>query len=72
MASRAGESPPPRARGLLSAIVASRLRCFSTTERVSNVLFVLLHLSLLLVFVVPVSRCAIALAFGGYALGCGP
>jgi stearoyl-CoA desaturase (delta-9 desaturase) len=52
----------------LSAIVASRLRCFSTTERVSNVLFVLLHLSLLLVFVVPLSGCAIALAFGGYAL----
>jgi stearoyl-CoA desaturase (delta-9 desaturase) len=37
-------------------------------ERISNALFVLMHLSLLLVFVVPVSWPVIALALGGYGL----
>ena len=37
-------------------------------ERVSNVLFVLMHVSLLLVFVVPVSWPVVALALGGYVV----
>ncbi|MGH7435192.1 MAG: acyl-CoA desaturase [Polyangiaceae bacterium] len=37
-------------------------------EHVSNVLFVAMHLSLLLVFVVPLSRAAVILAIAGYVL----
>jgi stearoyl-CoA desaturase (delta-9 desaturase) len=44
------------------------LRRFSPIEHVSNALFVAMHASLLLVFVVPFSRAALALALGGYAL----
>jgi stearoyl-CoA desaturase (delta-9 desaturase) len=52
----------------LSHVAAPRIRRFSAMERVSNVLFVAMHLSLLLVFVVPVSWHVVALALGGYAL----
>ncbi len=49
-------------------LAAPHLRRFSKMEHLSNALFVALHLSLLLVFVVPVSWKVIALAAGGYAL----
>jgi len=52
----------------LSAAIASPLRRFTVVERVSNVLFVAIHLSLLFAFVVPLSHTALALALGGYAL----
>jgi stearoyl-CoA desaturase (delta-9 desaturase) len=44
------------------------LRRFTLIEHVSNALFVAMHASLLLVFLVPLSRGALALALGGYAL----
>src|SRR5580658_459212 len=53
---------------LLSSIVAAPLRRFTAIEHVSNVLFVVVHLSLLFVFVVPLSWKVAALASGGYAL----
>ena len=52
----------------MSPIPASRVRRFTPMEHVSNALFVLIHLSLLLVFVVPVSWGVVALALGGYGL----
>jgi stearoyl-CoA desaturase (Delta-9 desaturase) len=45
-----------------------QLRHFTATERVSNVLFVVMHLLLLLVFVVPLSSRLALLGLGGYAL----
>ena len=47
-------------------MAAPRLRRFSAIEHVSNVLFVAIHLSLLLVFVVPVSWKVLGLAVAGY------
>ena len=52
----------------MSLVIASPLRRFTPMEHVSNVLFVAMHVSLLLVFVVPFSHAALALALGGYAL----
>ncbi len=52
----------------MSPILALPLRRFTPMERVSNVLFVAMHVSLLLVFVVPLSWHVAALALGGYAL----
>jgi stearoyl-CoA desaturase (delta-9 desaturase) len=52
----------------LSAIIAAPLRRFTAMEHVSNVLFVVMHLSLLLVFFVPASWKILALALGGYGL----
>ena len=52
----------------MSSILASHVRRFTPQERVSNVLFVLMHLSVLMVFVVPVSWRLIGLAVGGYGL----
>jgi stearoyl-CoA desaturase (delta-9 desaturase) len=49
-------------------VVAARLRRFTAIEHVSNVLFVVLHVSLLLVFVVPLSSKVLALALLGYAV----
>jgi stearoyl-CoA desaturase (delta-9 desaturase) len=47
---------------------AAPLRRFSAMEHVSNVLFVVIHLSVVLVLVVPVSGKVIALAVAGYGL----
>ncbi len=52
----------------MSLSLAPPLRRFTAMERVSNALFVLIHLSLLLVFVEPLSWTIVALALGGYAL----
>jgi stearoyl-CoA desaturase (delta-9 desaturase) len=52
----------------LSLPKASPLRRFTAMEHVSNALFVVIHLSLLLVFVVPFSWKVAALALGGYLL----
>ncbi len=52
------ESPP----------ILQQRRPYQVMEHVSNILFVLMHLSLLLVFVVPVSWKVLALAVGGYAV----
>jgi stearoyl-CoA desaturase (Delta-9 desaturase) len=52
----------------LSSILASHVRRFTTQERVSNVLFVVMHLSVLMVFMVPVSWRLIGLAVGGYGV----
>jgi stearoyl-CoA desaturase (delta-9 desaturase) len=52
----------------LSFASASRLRRFTPMERVSNALFAAIHLSLLFVFVVPLSRTALVLAVGGYVV----
>jgi stearoyl-CoA desaturase (delta-9 desaturase) len=52
----------------LSHILASPLRRFTPAERLSNVLFVVMHLSVLLVFVVRVSWPLVALAVGGYGV----
>ena len=52
----------------MSLVIASPLRRFTPMEHVSNVLFVAMHASLVLVFVVPLSHAALALALGGYAL----
>jgi stearoyl-CoA desaturase (delta-9 desaturase) len=53
---------------VLSSIIASRMRRFTTMEHVSNALFVAMHLSVLFVFFVPISWKVIALAAGGYGL----
>ena len=53
---------------VLSSILAPRVRCFTRMEHVSNALFVAIHLSLLLVFVVPLSWKVGAIALGGYGL----
>lgn len=52
----------------MSSITASPLRRITALEHLSNVLFVVMHLSVLFVFVVPVSWPVVALAFGGYLL----
>jgi stearoyl-CoA desaturase (delta-9 desaturase) len=52
----------------LSSVIAAPLRRFSAMEHVSNVLFVVLHLSLLFVFVVPASGKILLLALAGYLL----
>ncbi len=52
----------------MSPVVTSRLRRFTAMEHVSNALFVAMHLSLLLVFIVPLSGKVAALALGGYVL----
>jgi stearoyl-CoA desaturase (delta-9 desaturase) len=52
----------------LSSTLAPPLRRFTAIEHVSNALFVAMHLSLLLVFVVPLSWKVAALALGGYGL----
>jgi stearoyl-CoA desaturase (delta-9 desaturase) len=52
----------------LQSILASPLRRFTPMEHVSNGLFVLIHLALILVFVVPVSWGVVALALGGYGV----
>lgn len=44
------------------------IRRFTATEHLSNVLFVAMHLGLLLVWVVPLSRTAAWLAVGGYVV----
>ena len=49
-------------------MLASPLRRFTAMERVSNVLFVLIHLSLLLALVEPLSWRVAALALGGYVV----
>ncbi len=62
------ESSPGASGVLVSLVHASRLRRFTATERVSNVLFAVMHLSLVFVLFVPVSWRVIALAAGGYAV----
>jgi stearoyl-CoA desaturase (delta-9 desaturase) len=52
----------------VQSTLASPLRRFTAMERVSNVLFVLIHSSLLLAFVEPLSWKVAALALGGYAV----
>lgn len=52
----------------MSLILAPQPWRFTPMERVSNALFVVMHLSALLVFVVPLSGSALALAIGGYGL----
>jgi hypothetical protein len=52
----------------LPSIVVSPQRRFTAMERASNVLFVAMHVSALLVFLVPVSWKLIALAVGGYSV----
>jgi stearoyl-CoA desaturase (delta-9 desaturase) len=52
----------------LSAAHGSEGRPFSAMEHVSNALFVAIHASVMLVFVVPFSWKVVALAFGGYGL----
>ncbi len=52
----------------MSSIVVPQLRHFTAVERLSNVLFVALHVSALTVFVVPCSWRLIALAVGGYVV----
>jgi stearoyl-CoA desaturase (delta-9 desaturase) len=52
----------------LSHSVALRLRRFTAMEHVSNALFVVLHLSLVLVLFVPLTGPIALLAAGGYAL----
>ena len=49
-----------------SVIPSPRLRNFTAAEHVSNALFVVMHLALLLVFVVPLSWKVGGLALGGY------
>ncbi len=51
-----------------SSALASPLRRFTAMEHVSNVIFVAMHLSLVLVFFVRFSWPAVAIALGGYAL----
>jgi stearoyl-CoA desaturase (delta-9 desaturase) len=46
----------------------ARLRRFSATERLSNVLFVVMHLLVLLALVVPLSWKVALLGFGGYGV----
>ena len=53
---------------MATSALASPLRRFTTMEHVSNALFVGMHLSLVLVFFVPVSWPIVALTLGGYAL----
>ena len=62
-----GPSRPPGGR-YLSALSAPPLRRFTAKERVSNALFVAVHLSLLFAFVVHPSAKVVALALGGYVL----
>jgi stearoyl-CoA desaturase (delta-9 desaturase) len=52
----------------LSSVAALPLRRFTVLERVSNALFVVVHLSVVLVFVVPLSWKVVLLASCGYAL----
>jgi stearoyl-CoA desaturase (Delta-9 desaturase) len=52
----------------VSSVIAAPLRRFSAMEHVSNVLFVVLHLSLLFALFVPVSLRILALALVGYGL----
>ncbi|HEY3817466.1 MAG TPA: acyl-CoA desaturase [Polyangiaceae bacterium] len=52
----------------MSLTLASPLRRFTPMEHVSNALFVAMHLSLLLVLVVPLTWKVAALALGGYGL----
>jgi stearoyl-CoA desaturase (delta-9 desaturase) len=52
----------------LSSLVVPHLRYFTPVERLSNVLFVALHVSALTVFVVPCSWRLVALAVGGYVV----
>ncbi len=52
----------------MSSILVSPLRPFTTMEHVSNVLFVGMHLSALLVVVTPLSWNVAAIAIGGYGL----
>jgi stearoyl-CoA desaturase (delta-9 desaturase) len=52
----------------LSPVIAAPWRRFSVMEHVSNVLFVVLHLSVLFALFVPVSLKVLALAFVGYGL----
>jgi stearoyl-CoA desaturase (delta-9 desaturase) len=51
-----------------SILVSPSMRRFTAAERVSNVLFVALHVSTLLVFLVPASWKLVALAVGGYSV----
>jgi stearoyl-CoA desaturase (delta-9 desaturase) len=69
MLSQVAAPPIDHAGGVTAAPGVCRpLRRFSGMERVSNVLFVAIHLSLFLVFFVPLSFKVIALAVGGYGL----
>jgi stearoyl-CoA desaturase (delta-9 desaturase) len=52
----------------LSATSALPVRRFTAMEHVSNALFVIIHLSVLFVFVFPASWKVVALAVGGYGL----
>ncbi len=52
----------------MSSASVQRIRTFTPVEHVSNVLFVVIHAALLLVFVVPFSWKLGALALGGYLL----
>ncbi len=54
-----------------SSTLLPQVRRFTAMERVSNALFVTMHVALLLVFVVPLSWTVVALALGGYALRMG-
>jgi len=60
--------PPELPEPSVSHSIASQLRRFSAIEHVSNALFVAMHLSLLFVFLVPVSWKVVALALGGYGV----
>jgi stearoyl-CoA desaturase (delta-9 desaturase) len=50
----------------MQSVIPSPLRRFTAAEHVSNALFVVMHLALLLVFVVPLSWKVGGLALGGY------
>ncbi len=52
----------------MSSLVSSRLRRFTATEHVSNALFVVMHASVVLVVIVPVSWKIIVLALAGYGV----
>jgi len=52
----------------LSAIIAAPLRRFTAMEHVSNVLFVVMHLSVFFVFFVPASWKVLVFALAGYLL----
>ena len=52
----------------MSSITASHLRRYSAMELFSNGLFVVMHASVLFVFVLPISWTVVALAAGGYVL----
>jgi stearoyl-CoA desaturase (delta-9 desaturase) len=63
-----GAFQPEPPESILSSSIALPLRRFTAMEHVSNALFVAMHLSLLFVFVVPLSWKVAALAVGGYGL----